>query len=53
MIYSEKAEFGQISRSFSLHAVPMFGQMIEKSDSNQLSLATIGQIRQAARISVA
>ena len=52
MIYYEKAEFGQISRSLSLHAVPMFIQKTEKPDSNRLSLATIGQTRQAPRSSL-
>src|SRR3546814_9516034 len=49
LIYCGKAEIGHIFRSFSLKG-PAIRLESEKSASNRLSLATIGQVRQAARL---
>src|SRR3546814_19739600 len=49
LIYCGKAEIGHIFRSFSLKG-PAIRLESEKSASNRLSLAPIGQVRQDARL---
>ncbi len=46
-IYCDCAGFGQIFRSFSLNRPHYSPQTIEKSDSNQHTLATIANLGQA------
>jgi hypothetical protein len=48
MIYCPKAEFGQIFRSFSLNSGAIRLKRPKNLSQIGLSLATIGQVRQAA-----